>query len=546
MKGDIDIFSKKTIYFGASFIFLLVLIIFISSRTYDYSAGMIKNEDRGELVLWSSNHQNMTGGIPEGFYLSDFSPRSLENQTLGFNQTLNCIDYKTNSSNNSGFLFITGLYPTTDSIIDLEIGIDENVKSESCIITNNFFGLIRKINETYYVYSIWYNSRQLPNYKFLKIDANITTHNKINISIISDGCKRTNIIKYNDSLYIDTPYTESTSRDLPYTFLNFPIILIYNKVFYQNDSCILHIYKIDQKIPRRIITPHGTKTKTAFGIDGPHELSTITNGINYMNNMGYVGTVWVDTKYLNINNIEFIKNLLNNGWELGIHYSAELSNLNLKEALALMDSDHKIISDIFLIQPTSWCSLRNRDNITHAIYAYNKLGMIWRNGVAGVNYFPNVGNLDNSTWNWWNLSSDYSAIYPSFSHRLDEEPAINYSIDSSKFKRFIKNYSNKNIQIIGFNNFYKRSINQKETNITILEKRGNYIKFFVKTNGYPCDVNVFLENRSESISLIDLNLNKKICYSLNDDRSVTFEASNNHTYNLLYINIKLVPDLIYV
>ena len=62
-----------------------------------------------------------------------------------------------------------------------------------------------------------------------------------------------------------------------------------------------------------------------------------------------------------------------------------------------MDEESEYVYEQIGKRPTSWCCLRNRDNITHAIYAYNKLGMYWRNGESGVHAEKDVGNLDDAT-----------------------------------------------------------------------------------------------------------------------------------------------------
>lgn len=516
-----------------SFILILLLSAAVHAESYNSNPGVIDNGDKGELTLWSFNADNIIKSMPEGFYLADILPRLVRNQTLEFNQSLNCIDLKT-YQNSTGMLYVSGLYPTTDSTVTFELGVDQDGRSASSIKSSNCFIAIRCDGKNYRLYSFWTDNNNATNGLYFEIPVKSLKDNKIKFDIISDERKRINTIKYNKSIYLKTPYVNPNQRDLPYTYLTQPIIQIHNNLSSNNTYCTLHIYNIEQKIPRRVITPYGTKTKSGFGLDGPHDLIYIMGGINYMTDRGHVGTIWADIRYLDESKIAFIKNLLNNGWGLGIHYSKELTTLPLKDAYSLMDSEYAAISDIFSTSPTTWCSLENKDNITHAIYAYKKHGMIWRNGNAGVNYLPNVGNLDNNSWYWWYRSANNSVIYPTFTHRLDQKKAIKYSIDYSKFRHFIDVYTNKNIQMVGFEEYYKKNINQKEANITILEKNDSNMIFSVKTNGYPCNVNVLIENISPAIKILDMTSNETLRYDLNDDKSITFETKNMHTYKISF------------
>lgn len=514
---------------------LLISLISMALTLGDWNSPPrgIDNANRGELMMWSLNKTTTEDAVPAGLYLADYLPRSVRNQALEYNQTFNCIDLKTRA-NHSGMLYISGLYPTTDSILDFEIGIDQDGRAESYINTSSVSVMIHRDNGTYRLYSIWYSNNGSIRRPYLEIPQVDASHNKIKFTLINNENDRHNIIKFNDSLQLKTPYVYAGARYLPYTFLSHPILQICNKIFSNGTYCTLHIYSIEQRIPRRIVTPFGTRRESAFGLDGPHSLDKIVKGVEYMTEKGHTGTIWADVRYVDANNIPFIKNLLDDGWELGIHYSKELSTLPQEQAYSLMSSEYINISKIFSIKPTSWCSLRNRDNINHAIFAYNELGMIWRNGNAGVYYFPNVGNLDNSTWNWWKESINNSAIYPSFSHRLDEEHAIAYSIDHAKFKTFIDGYTNSDIKITGFERYYKTNANQKEAKISILKKNKKHLVFSIKTNGYPCNVNVFPEEISSPINVTDLTAGKASSFHLNDDLSVAFEALDDHTYNISY------------
>ncbi|MCX6641885.1 MAG: hypothetical protein NTV15_00660, partial [Candidatus Bathyarchaeota archaeon] len=85
--------------YSALVMLILIIMLCAALRPEIYNCiiyrGSIYNADRGELTTWSSNQNNTTKSIPEGFYLADYLPRITKNQTLEFNRTLNCIDFKT-------------------------------------------------------------------------------------------------------------------------------------------------------------------------------------------------------------------------------------------------------------------------------------------------------------------------------------------------------------------------------------------------------------------------------------------------------------------
>ena len=116
--------------------------------------------------------------------------------------------------------------------------------------------------------------------------------------------------------------------------------------------------------------------------------------------------------------------------------------------------------------------------------------MIWRNGETGVHSEPDVGNLDDSTWEWWNPASKAGLIYPVFTHQTDKEPAMEYSISYSKFKAWVDNYLVMGISIIPFQEWWLINANTHDMLITDITETNNSIRFRVKTNGERGRVNV--------------------------------------------------------
>jgi fibronectin type 3 domain-containing protein len=209
------------------------------------------------------------------------------------------------------------------------------------------------------------------------------------------------------------------------------------------------------------------------------------NGAAYMAERGHVGVVWADEYYLdNLPEvIPFQQALLDQGWELGIHYSKSLNTLSTAEALAYMEEVYDQVYQTFGRAPTSWCSFENKDNLTHARYAYESLGMLWRNAQW---YIPNGGSLVENTWPaFWSMISDAQMVTPSFTHFTDQTGTVSaYAIGYSHFTNWVDNYAGKSI--VGFNEYYHRISNQVDTKIQYQSYTpGEELKFTVQCNDFP-------------------------------------------------------------
>jgi hypothetical protein len=261
---------------------------------------------------------------------------------------------------------------------------------------------------------------------------------KSNFEITFDGYNKTNTIYTEDGNSIVTPFYKLERQKLPYVDFSNGYIKFTNFLMGEGGYLDLDIYSLNQKVDRKLITPVGSKKIMPFGLDGPHARNTTEKGIDYLKSKNYKGTIWCDINYLqqyNETDLEYLRGLIaSDSWEVGVHYSEELNKLPLQQAYRLMDSEYLEVYEKIGKNPTNWCSLRNEDNVTHAAYAYEKLGMFWRNGGSGVNAEKKVGNLDDDTWGWWETASTKGMVYPVFTHELDQDPAIKYSISNSKFR----------------------------------------------------------------------------------------------------------------
>ena len=363
---------------------------------------------------------------------------------------------------------------------------------------------------------------------------------KSDFEILFDGHNKTNTIYAKDGNYIVTPFYDLERQRLPY--LDFSNGYLKFTTFIMGEGTYLDVdmYSINQKADRKLITPIGDNKILPFGLDGPHARNTTEQGISYLKSKNDKGTIWFDRDYLekyNETDLEYLRNLVaNDSWDVGVHYSKELNSLPLEQAYKVMDEEYLYVYEKIGRKPTTWCSMRNRDNITHAIYAYEKLGMFWRNGDSGVNAEKEVGNLDDDTWEWWEIVSGAGMVYPVFTHELDQEPAIKYSISCSKFSNWVDNYRSNNVSIVSFYEYSQVNRNPYDAYFDDLEYNESLITFDAHTNGVKAfiNVNVTAGNHSQAY---DSTLNESLNYTREQDKSITFWVENNHTYSVYLDNM---------
>jgi hypothetical protein len=361
------------------------------------------------------------------------------------------------------------------------------------------------------------------------------TTGKSDFEIIFDGYNKTNTIYAKDGSSIVTPFYSLERQMLPYVdfsngYMKFTTFII-GKGTYLN----VNIHRINQKANRKLITPIGNNKIIPFGLDGPHSRNTIENGISYLKNKNDKGTIWFDKVYLdryNETDSKYLRNLIAKGsWDVGIHYSQELNSLPLEQAFKIMDEEYSYIYKKTGRKPTTWCSMRDQDNITHAIYAYKKLGMIWRNGDSGINAENSVGNLADDTWEWWEQVSRAGMVYPVFTHELDQEPANKYSISYLKFNKWVDNYCTNNVSLIPFYEYNQVNRNTYDAYFDNLKYNESMITFDAHTNGVKSFINVNVTVGNDT-KVYDRTLNESLNYSREQDKSITFWAKNNHTYSV--------------
>jgi len=358
---------------------------------------------------------------------------------------------------------------------------------------------------------------------------------KLDFEIAFDGCSKTNTISTRDGKSIVTPFYNFERQRLPYVDFSNGYLKFTSFITGKGRYMDISIYNLNQIADRKLVTSVGDSRLIPFGIDGPHVRNTTEQGIRYLNSKNNRGTIWFDIDLLeqcSESDIEYLRSLVfDNSWDTGVHYSKELNAFPPEEAYKIMDEGYSYVYEKIGQKPTGWCSMRNKDNIKHAIYAYENLGMFWRNGDSGVHAEKNVGNLDDNTWEWWESASKAGMAYPSFTHELDLDPAIKYSISRSKFLNWVDTYNSNGASIVSFYEYGQISRNTHEARFDILQHTDNSVIFIAHTNGCDALANVNIK-AEKGTRVYDNTSEKPLDYRVDQDKSVTFRVENKHTYSV--------------
>ena len=362
----------------------------------------------------------------------------------------------------------------------------------------------------------------------------ISNADKSNLKIIFDGENKTNTIVAENGSYIITPFYKLNRQQLPYIDFSNGYIKFVSFINGNGTYLNVNFSSINQKADRKFITPIGDSKIIAYGLDGPFPRNLTEQGINYLNSKGDRGTLWFDVGAIakcNQTDLEYLRNLVNNdSWEVGIHFSKELNSLTDDEAYKTIDTEYEYVYEKIGKKPTSWCSLRNSDSIIHAIYAYNKYGMYWRNGDSGVETEEIIGNLDDDTWPWWEFASHAGMTHPVFTHQTDKGPAIKYSISPFKLKTWVDNCYSNNVSIMPFYDYSLINRNTHDAYFDNISSNEN-IKFDAHTNGFRSLINVNV-SAGNNTRVYDNTTDKYLEFKMEADKSITFWVENNHIYNV--------------
>ncbi|MGA2913398.1 MAG: hypothetical protein ABSE07_07755 [Methanoregula sp.] len=425
-------------------------------------------------------------------------------------------------------LFIGGFVPMTKC--EYHIELEKTGEKGFVIIKTPGAKIIidRKNIGEYFVDSFFMNGSDNLEFKRMIVP---TKNGKISLNILFDGIVKTNTISGDNQNPVVTPFYSEDGKQLDYTTFSQGYIKISNIVLPDQDTSTIRLYNLSQTAPRKLITPIGDKTVQPFGIDSPPSYTAITEGISYMKKFGDRGTIWYDISNIKDENYtRFLDSLFQNeSWEVGIHYSKSLTELSSADGNELISYENNLVTSQFNTSPKTWCSLRNEDTTDHANYIFERYSMIWRNGEMGINSEPDYGNLEDATWNWWNLASKAGLIYPAFTHETDREPAIRYSISYSKFMSWVNNYQANSISIIPFHEWWSINANTNDTYITNISVQNHTLTFDVKTNGETALVNADVSEQKD-LKIKDEITHDFINWTASLDNSITFYVESNHKY----------------
>jgi len=507
---------------------LSILILFLVIMLCIPESLASNNPIIGHLTISNMNYSKMSV-VPTGVFAAS-KPDVSYDASLTYNKTLKAIDFK-RMYNGHGMIFLGRMYPTTDENLTIDVGLDGTSTSPKIKFYNTVaeIHVCRMSDNSYRVSSFWTDDDGSEHYSYYYVPTKLVVKNHIPVSILSSNKNRKNVVmSWNSSYAVTTPYRQNTTRNLPYPVMINPLLTgeLYVDGIHSSDWTCAHIYSVQQMIDRRTVTIYPIENTTGFGIDGPLKQYNAKSAA-YMAKCGYVGTVWAALNENDPTTVNFNKALLANGWELGIHFSHRLTDLSLQAAETLMSSEYATLTARYGQAPSSWCSLQNKDNITHAVYAYQKYGMLWRNGPAGVHLVTTVGNIYNDTWPWWSLASSNAVVYPAFTHRTDQDSpsTIKYSIDHSKFTKWVNNYHDASVKVTGFKQYYLNGLAQEKASVNLIESDNSAVKFTATFNGYPFNANVQTTFPVNSV----LWGNTTIPFTRNKD-GTTFTVSKNGIY----------------
>jgi len=515
------------------------------------------NSSRNTITLFSQNYSEVNS-VPSNIFIGkNENTTTLDNvhsTTYGNEKTEIILDNTSkelvfsttiNSSNSSaskvklvdeilrkGSLYICNLTPMVKCTYEISMGIStDDPQSYVELYSPGSKLVIYKINNNTVLRSYFQTSSGSMKSK----EITVSNTDKSNIKIIFDGENKTNTIITEDGTYISTPFYKLDRQKLPYIDFSNGYIKFISFIDGNGTYIDVNLSSINQKADRKFITPIGDSKMISYGLDGPFPRNETEQGIDYFNSKGESGTIWFDVESIaecNQTDLEYLRNLVNNdSWGVGIHFSKELNSLPLDEAYKTIDTEYEYVYEKIGKKPTSWCSLRNEDNITHAIYAYNKYGMYWRNGDSGVEAEEIIGNLDGDTMPWWELASHAGMTHPVFTHQTDKEPAIKYSIGLSKLKTWVDNCNSNNISIVPFYEYSLINRNSYDAYFDNVSSNGNLTKFEAHTNGFRSLVNMNI-SAGNNTRVYDNITEKYLDFKVEADKSITFWAENNHYYNV--------------
>ena len=499
--------------------------IIASADAKNTSSDLIEsNVSQGNITLFSQNYSS-SSSIPSNVFLGLATYPEIANATLVYDTGKKAMDFSF-ANNQIGELYIAGLTPMEKTTYHLEIGLQRsNWGSQSFV----------KFPGGLFIYQIDYSGNRLIRSEDGSLTLNLgpAADNRVAIDVILDTSLDTFRVKYSESKFIDIPWSQDR-QEAPYdTFTGG--FLTFETYFNSDDTKVdTYVYNVTQTAPRSYITTLGAKNLTAFGLDHGAPLIGVQYGAAAVMAVGGTGTIWADIGYDFMSNdteLAFYKNLvINQSWELGIHFSERLIDLSMSDATALMQSEYNQIEDRFGVAPTTWCCLNDAENMTHVIWAYNHLHILNRDFDFGVGAISNVGTLWTDTMNWWTNATAAGLVMPCFTHDTDLDPPGDYCLNLTNFHKWVDGYTASGIQITSFYDYYMTNLNAGAAQVTNVVANDQTATFTMTTNGARCYVNV--DYHASAATVVSDQTGGSIAYTIQPDGSISFWTLSGHTYTI--------------
>jgi len=502
---------------------------------------IIANDSCGKITLFHQDYSTIKE-VPNNVFIQNplvGPPRQVRAKAL-YDAKIGGLSYQT-LKGQSGALYIAGLVPMVNTRYCVKLRLESDSNNS---ILNILFGASVHIgcqllsNNEYRLYGYYYDESNQTDYKTMDCDGN---DGILTIFISFDGAAKLITIELPDLRKIVFPFSRVSERLLPYASPSKSYIKFDHRLDKSGTYMRTIIREIAQDAERRLITAIGNVHLLPFGFDGPHSYNKIASGVQYLESRGSRGTIWLDSQIISEQYPALAKHewsaavanisaLFLRGWEPGIHFSRELALMPEEGAKALMIKEVQDISSKFR-KPFSWACLRNNDNVFLSRFLFDKYGILWRNGAGGIQSEPNIGNLDDDNWDWWNSASAAGLIFPCFTHKTDADPAERYSISFSKFTKWVDNFLSHDIKIIGFAEWWGIQANSLSAFFDEIRREDTSFEFVAHTNGYRAWVNVVV-NPGNTHRVRDLTSSKDIVFLDNRDGSLSFFTENLHKYFL--------------
>jgi len=439
----------------------------------------------GHEVTIMDQDYSLLGAIPSNIVLGNVH-EYVTNASMSYSSSAGAIEYKT-VGKQVGMMFV-GIEPFINGNLTIRVKVNSDNWNSNVYIQGSTFWINTQSLEggRARVTSLYRTSETALVGQSYIIPASALTNGITTINIAIDGKAKTLRVYHNDTLGVTTPMSDWSVQKLPYAPITQSIIRFENEKSSLATWVSTLLYSVKETVSGGVVSAIPGNDYMPFGIDYPRD-NMNSLGTQEMAANGQKGVAWANLQWLEYQprQKDYIQSLLDSGWELGIHINRSLNTLSLSQAQTYMQMQYDQLTQIFGRPPTSWCSYQNADNASHAKFAYEQLGMIWRNGHSGISYIPNVGNLQETRWpEFWSKISDAQMVYPSFTHITDVTPAEQYSISPQSFAIWVNNYDGKHI--IGFYEYYHRVRNQIDTKINYLDYvQGQHLRFSVECNGFP-------------------------------------------------------------